>query len=341
VLAVFEHETPDRVPCWCGASVEFWAKAKRQLGLDDEGLRVRWHDDFRWVRSQYVGPSHRLSEGCTQRTVFGVERSGLGYGQPSSHPLAGATVAQVHDYAWPDPAWMDVSKIRSQARSYKGRYAILGGEWSPFWHDAIDLMGMENLYIQMYSEPEVVEAVLQYLVDFYFQASKRIFDAAGNEIDIFFIGNDFGSQNGPLMSPDLFRKFMFPHLQRLADLGHSYGMKVQMHCCGGIFELIPLMIEAGLDGLHAVQPDCQGMDLARIKADFGDRIVLNGGIDSKTILIDGTVDYVRQKTLEVLNTMMPGGGYIAGASHDTILGETPIENVSAMFDTVEESGRYC
>ena len=128
VLTAFEHEEPDRVPCWCGASVEFWDKAKRQFQLDDEGLRIRLGDDFRRVFAEYSGPEFELSEGATYRTVFGVEREGLGYGQPMRHPLAGATVDDVNDYSWPDPAWMDVSKIKPQAPAYGGQYAILGGE---------------------------------------------------------------------------------------------------------------------------------------------------------------------------------------------------------------------
>ncbi len=105
---------------------------------------------------------------------------------------------------------MDVSKAKAAAQAYNGQYAILGGDWSPFWHDAIDLVGMENLYIKMYSEPDVVDAILQHLVDYYFEVSKRTFDAASDAIDIFFIGNDFGSQTGPLMSPDMFDRFMPP-----------------------------------------------------------------------------------------------------------------------------------
>ncbi len=351
VLAAFEHEEPDRVPCWCGASVEFWEKARRRLQLDDEGVRVRLGDDFRRVFAEYAGPEFPLSEGATSRTVFGIERQGLGYGQPMSHPLApavllreneaaGATLREVHDYAWPEPEWMDVSKIKAEAQAYKGEYAILGGDWSPFWHDAIDLLGMENLYIKMYSEPELVDAVMQHLVDFYADVSRRIFDAAADSIDIFFIGNDFGSQTGPLLGPALFERFLLPHLKRLIDLGHSYGLKVQLHCCGGFAPLIPLLIEAGLDGLHAVQPDCRGMDLRTLKAEFGDKILFNGAIDSHHVLIDGTAEIVRKKTREVLDIMMPGGGYVAGASHDTILEETPLENVLEMFDTVREYGNY-
>ncbi|MHC4693793.1 MAG: uroporphyrinogen decarboxylase family protein [Planctomycetota bacterium] len=340
VLAAFAHEEPDRVPCWCGASEEFWAKAKWELNLDDEGLRLRFGDDFRRVYAEYKGPDFVLSKDATSRTVFGIERQGLGYGQPINHPLAEASLKEIHDYPWPEPEWMDVSNIKNEADSYDRKYAILGGDWSPFWHDAIDLLGMENLYIKMFTEPEYVDAVLQHLVDYYAAVSWRIFDAAADAIDIFFIGNDFGSQTGPLLGPDLFERFILPHLRRLIDHGHAYRLKVQLHCCGGFAPLIPLMIEAGLDGLHAIQPDCHGMDLRVLKARFGDKILFNGAIDSHNVLIDGTPETVRQNTQEVLRIMKPGSGYVAGASHDSILEETPIENVIAMFDAIHEFGSY-
>jgi hypothetical protein len=339
-LAAFAHIEPDRVPGWCGASTEFWENAKRALSLDDEGLRVRLGDDFRRVMAKDASPQVPLSEGATYRTPFGVERQGIGYGQPIGHPLAHASVTEIHDYAWPDPAWMDVSGVRAEAEKYGRQYAILGGEWSPYFHDAVDLLGMENLYLKMYDEPEAIDALLGHVVDFYAEVSRRIFDAAARALDIFFIGNDFGSQRGPLMGDKLFRRFFLPHLKRLIDLGHDYGLKVMLHCCGRYAPLIPAMIEVGLDGLHAVQPSCQGMDLATLKAAYGRKILFNGAIDSHHVLIRGTPDYVREKTREVLAIMMPGGGYVAGASHDWILEETPLENVLAMFDAIHEFGRY-
>ena len=340
VLAAFTHREPDRVPAWCGSSEEFWAKAKRELGLDDEGLRVRFGDDFRRVFARYAGPEVPLAAEATSVTPFGVQRTGLGYGQPMSHPLAQTTLGGMHEYPWPDPHWIDVSHIRAEAEAYDGRYAILGGDWSPFWHDLIDLLGMENMYLQMYDEPLLIDTILQRMVDYYATVSQRIFDAAGEVIDVFFIGNDFGSQKGPLLGKEMFCRFMLPHLKRLVNLGHDYRLKVMMHCCGGFAELIPAMIEIGLDGLHAVQPSCRGMDLRRLKAEFGDKILFNGGIDSHHVLIEGTPDSVRRKTREVLDIMKPGGGYVAGASHDTILEETPVENVLAMFDAIGEFGVY-
>jgi uroporphyrinogen-III decarboxylase len=241
---------------------------------------------------------------------------------------------EIKAYSWPDPEWMDASAIRDEAAKYQGHYAILGGDWSPFWHDAIDLMGMTDLFIQMHTQPDLVDSLFGHIVDYYAAVNERVFAAAADVIDIFFFGNDFGSQTGPLLGPDLFERFVVPHLKMLIDLAHGYGLKTQLHCCGGFFPLIPLMIDAGLDALHAVQPSCCGMDLNTLKRDFGSKMVFNGCIDSHHVLIEGTPDHVRRETRRVIEIMAPGGGFVAGASHDAILPETPLENVLAMFDTI-------
>ena len=335
VLATFAHEEPDRVPLWFGASYEFWQNAQDTLALDDEGLKRKLGDDFRPVHAQDVGPA---LDGSTSR--LGIQREGVGYGIALNHPLANATLAEVHAYPWPEAKWFDVSGIQAQAQRHKGQYAIMGGSWSPFWHDAIDLLGMETLYYKMFDEPEIVDAVFGHLTDFYFEVNQRSFDAAGKDIDIFFMGNDLGSQTGPLLSPEQFRRFILPHLKKLIDLGHAYQLKVQLHCCGGIEPLIPDLITAGLDALHAVQTTCLGMELTALKKNYGRKLVFNGGIDSHHILMNSSPEVVRERTQEILKIMMPGGGYVAGASHDTVLGETPLENVLAMCETVRDFGVY-
>lgn len=341
VLTTFEHREPDRVPMWHGLSRDFITNACAELRLaDEEGLRVRLADDFRRVFATYNVPDTPLPDGVTSRTIFGIERLGFEYGQPASHPLIEGTLDDVEAYPWPDPARVGVAGMRAAAAAWRDDYAILGGDWSPFWHDAIDLLGMEKLYIKMYEDPALVDAVMTHIVDFYAAANRRIFDEAADLIDIFFIGNDLGSQAGPLLGPDQFDRFVLPHLKRLIDLGHDYGLKVQMHCCGGFEPLIPLLIAAELDAVHAVQPSCHGMDLAALKRNYGDRMVFNGAIDSHHILIEGTPASVREDTRKVLEIMRPGGGYVAGASHDWVLAETPMENLVAMADAVVDFGVY-
>jgi uroporphyrinogen decarboxylase len=348
VLSVFAGEVPDRVPCWLGASPEWKAMAKSWAGLvSDEELDVFIGNDFRRVFAAYAGPASHSPDRAftrpeaTSRTPFGVERTGYGYGQPIEHPLAGArTVADIERYAWPDPAWMDVSRLLGEARAWDGRYAVLGGDWSPFYHDAIDLLGMEDFCVAMVENPALVDILLRHLADYYFAVSLRIFEAAADALDVFFIGNDFGTQRGPVVGEALFRRFFQPHLARLAALGHDFGLKVMIHCCGGFFSLIPAMMEAGLDALQALQPDARDMSPAKLKAAFGGRIVFNGAIDTHHWLIAGTPDLVRAKTREVLAVMKPGGGYIASPSHDYLLPETKVENVFALYETVLEFGGY-
>lgn len=122
VMAAFEFSEPDHVPVWLGASPEWRELARRHLGLaDDESLSLHIADDFRRVTAAYAGPeesrpARNLQRGATYRTPFGVERHGYGYGQPMSYPLAGAdSVREVDAYPWPDPEWMDVSRIRCEA----------------------------------------------------------------------------------------------------------------------------------------------------------------------------------------------------------------------------------
>ena len=348
VLAIFAGEIPDRVPAWLGASPEWKALAKRRAGLAaDEDLALFVGDDFRRVFAKYAGPAEFSPDRAfrhpeaTSRTPFGVERTGYGYGQPIEHPLATArTVADIERYPWPDPAWMDVSRIRDEALAWGRRFAVLGGDWSPFYHDAIDLLGMETFMVAMVEEPAIIDVLLRHLVDYYFQTSLRVFEASADAIDIFFIGNDFGTQNGPVVGQALFRRFFLPHLSRLAALGHDFGLKVQLHCCGGFFPLIPALIEAGVDALQALQPDARDMAPAKLKAAFGGRVVFNGSIDTHHWLIEGTPELVRAKTRETLSVMMPGGGYIASPSHDYLLPETKVENVFALYETVRDFGKY-
>jgi uroporphyrinogen decarboxylase len=347
VAAAFEHREPDRVPCWMGASPEFKALARDYLGLpDDESLAEYIGDDFRRVYTSYAGPDDRHPTGnlsypeATYRTPFGIERYGYGYGMPLHSPLKDASsIAEIDAYPWPDPEWMEVSHIREEALQYKRRYAILGGEWSPFWHDAIDLMDFDGLIYRMYDSPELVDAVMTRTADYYLGVSRRIFEASGDAVDVFFIGNDFGAQTGPMISPKLFRRFILPHLKRLTDLGHDHGKIVLLHCDGSIRALIPDLIAIGVDGLQSVQPLCYGMELGQLKADFGRQITFMGGIDTQT-LIEGSAEEARQLTLSVLRTMMPQGGFIASPSHDYLLPETPVENVIVMYETIKQYGAY-
>lgn len=345
VLASLAHREPDRVPIWFGLSPEFLAKAQRELGLPDaEAVRLRLHDDFRRVFPRFAGPAHLdaalLGTRGINRSVFGVDRRGYGYGQPVRHPLQGASLDEIEAYPWPDADWWDVSALRGDALSWNRAYAILGGDWSPLFHDVIDLMGMENMMVLMYEQPEAVHAVIRHVSDYYVASSRRQFEAAGDAIDVFFIGNDLGSQTGPLMGEALFLAFFAPAFKRLADLGHAFDLPVMMHVCGAYAQLMPALIACGIDAVQSLQPVTKDMQPAILKRNFGDALCFSGCIDSVETLIRGTPETVRQATRDTLSVMMPGGGYILSPSHDYLLEETPLENVLAMVDAGLAYGVY-
>lgn len=181
---------------------------------------------------------------------------------------------------------------------------------------------------------------MEHLVGYYYEVTRRLLEEAADVIDIFFIGNDLGSTTGPLMGVELFNEFIAPHIKRLCDLAHSHKVFTQMHVCGSFKQLMPSLIECGVDALQSLQPNIRNMAPAELKRDFGDKLILNGCIDSVSVLIEGTPAYVREVTIDTLKIMMPGGGYIVSPSHDYLLEETPVENVLAMYDTALEFGKY-
>jgi uroporphyrinogen decarboxylase len=330
-LSAFNKNKAEAVPRWLGASREFIAKACLELQMDEEQFHKRIRDDVRWLEVDPIGQSSSRTD------AFGIERGGLGYGQPLQHPLQGnPTIDALRNFDWPNPDDVDISMIRDRLSILGEEYAIAGGSWSPFWHDAIDLVSMETLACQMYDDPIFVETLLARIVDYYITLCTRIFEEAGDRIDLFFLRNDFGTQLGPIISPDHFKRFISPCLKRFTQLSHRYNIKVMLHSSGGILPLIPAIIESGIDALHALQPDCPGMQSAPLKKSFGKNLVLSGAIDARNILRTGTPELVRLQVLEKLRIMAPGGSYIAAPSVDAITEDTPVENIIAMYDAIDE-----
>jgi uroporphyrinogen decarboxylase len=304
-------------------------KACVELNVDEEQFRLRIGDDLRWISPDPLGQGGRVVD------AFGIERRGAGYGQPISHPLRESpTIERLRDYPWPDPEAEDTSGIRDRIAPLADLYAIAGGNWSPFWHDAVDLVGMETMACLMYDDPVFVETMLNRIVDYYVTLNTRVFEEAGDLIDIVFIRNDFGTQTGPLISEDHFERFISPCIKRLVHAAHRYDIKVMFHSSGGIRPLIPALINTGIDALHALQPDCPGMQSLSLKQEFGNRIVLSGGIDARGPLLRGNPAEVRENVLATLRSLAPGGGYLAAPSVDVITDDVPVANVLAMYDAI-------
>ncbi|GAB1484652.1 hypothetical protein MASR2M78_34700 [Treponema sp.] len=330
VLSAFAHERSIRVPKWLGASPEFLAKVQLEQGMNEEAFRRCIGDDVRVVRLE-SSPSDALE----RRGPFGVERSGSGYGQPLRHPIASSlNVEALRSFPWPDPEDADVSGLRKLIESMGDEFAIFGGDPSTFWHDAIDLVGLENLSMLMYDDQDFVSTLFGRIADYRIAVSTRIFEEAGDLIDVFLIRNDFGSQNAPLIGPDHFQRFLVPVLRRFTELGHRFGIKVMLNSAGAIRPLIPMIIESGIDAVHALQPDCPGMRPASLRKEFGSSLILSGLIDARGALLNGTSDQVRSEVRSVLDEITPGGGYLAAPSVDALTEDVPVTNVLAMYEEI-------
>jgi uroporphyrinogen decarboxylase len=153
------------------------------------------------------------------------------------------------------------------------------------------------------------------------------------EIDGVLLGSDWGSQTGPLMSPDTWDELIRPGEQREYDLLHAAGKDVWVHSCGCITPLIPRLIEMGLDGLNPVQPEC--MDIKALKQEHGSKLTFWGGLSTQRTLPFGSPDDVRREAREVRNMMSAGGGYIF-APAQAIQGDVPLANIQAVLDVARE-----
>jgi len=160
-----------------------------------------------------------------------------------------------------------------------------------------------------------------------------------------FNGEDVGTQNAPLMSTETYREVVRPFLEKewktakqLFTAQNPLG-KIGMHSCGAVFDFVPQFIEMGADIMNPVQPNAVGMDTARLKATYGDKICFHGAIETQTVLTRGTVEDVREEVRKRIHDLAPGGGYIVAPSHNIQFGMSP-ENIVAMYEAIHEFGKY-
>lgn len=191
------------------------------------------------------------------------------------------------------------------------------------------------------ADPMRAEAFLDKLVELHLANLERFLGAVGEFIDIILFGDDLGMQSGPQISPAMYRRFFKPRhaflWQRAKQLAP---VKVMLHCCGGVRELMPDLIEAGLDAINPVQISCAGMETAQLKRDFGrDMIFWGGGCDTRHALGNASPAEIREHVRSQVSLLKPGGGFVFQQVHN-ILANVPPENIEAMLDAAFESGNY-
>jgi uroporphyrinogen decarboxylase len=193
--------------------------------------------------------------------------------------------------------------------------------------------------ITLATEPDYVAAIYEKVTEAWLENLRRFADAVGDRVDILQFNDDLGTQEGPFLSVRMFRQLIMPYYQRGLDWVHAHtGMKVFMHNDGAIFDLVPTLIEMGVDILNPVQTTAKGMAPLRLKQQFGDRLVFWGGsCDCQHTLAFGTPGEVAREVEEHVRVLAPGGGYVLASVHNIQAGVPP-DNVIALFDTARSVG---
>lgn len=368
VLSAINHREPDRVPIAIGGSAQKFAepviiKLVEYFGIPKERLQyvfTGWCFTFfcedLWdkleidTRYVYLNPREEFTvniqrEGRKYVNEWGLD---LDFGAKTFEsilalrrtPLKEASIADLESYPWPEPNIPESKKkeVQKRAKSYINRYAVvcyrpvMGGVFSM----SRFLRGTEQFFMDLILDKDFANALLQKVTE----VEKRYYDvlieAVANHAQIIEIEDDLGTQQAPMISPDTYRELIKPRHAELINFikARQPNAKVMIHTDGSIASLIPDFIEAGIDIINPVQTAAKGMDLKRLKADFGDSVVFQGGIDTQQVL-RGKPEDVEREVKRVIDIMAPGGGYLLGPSHN-FSEDVPIQNIITMIESAKK-----
>lgn len=367
VRQILKHMEADMVPLdlWGSASrldSEFYLELLKHLGFNKKGPSIR-----PGTATEYV--DYRISDmlGCDFRHINIGKPSGFksytdnngnivdewGVGRKLSGRYPSITFSPIFDpdpwilktHNWPIPE--DPGRISGIEEQVSGWFANTPYSISAtaatsglFFDIACFLRGMENFLTDMYLNPVFAESLLDKISGIIIRMNLHYIKTIGKYIEWIEFTSDHGMQTGPFFSRKLFKKYFKKHFIRLFTSLKKAApdVKLFLHTCGAVRELIPEFIDIGLDILNPVQPLAVGMDSLELKKEFGKDLVFHGGIDIQQAMI-GTVNDVREEVKKRMEALAPGGGYICAPSNH-IQPDVPVENFIALFEYAKEYGRY-
>jgi len=335
VLRTFAFDETDQPPLdimeqalWAEL-LEYFAKSH---GLTDALEILEWlGTDFRWAFPAYQGPpqpppAEGLPEGWGSTYADDLYRRRLAHAE---------TVADVEAHEWPDPAWWVPPDLEAFREQWPDHARVTGTGWMPLFCSACDAFGMENALMKMAAQPAVFEAFVRRQHEYTMDVLGRLAEAARGLADICWLGDDYASQDTLIMGPERWRRFIKPYLAEHVALARDHGLLVLLHSCGAIREIIPDLIEIGVNGLLVFQTSARDMDPESIAAEFGGRIAFYGGIDCQQLLTFGSVEDVRAEVRRNVAAFADCGGYMVANSHHCIA-NIKGENMVAMCEAARE-----
>ena len=350
VLRALASEEPDRVPInySANAGIDRRLKAHFGLGVEEvEGLRRALRVDFRGVHAPYRGP--KLHEDVPERGVVvdkwgrhrrWIEHGSGGYWDYCDFPLREADEETVASWPMPAPDDHDYSDVAVRCEEAADYALFVGGAGLGDIINANGMLrGMEQTLVDLITGDPAGMLLAERRTEINVEVARRTLEAADGGIDFLWMGEDLGTQIGPMISLDLYRKAIRPLHQRFVDLAKSFDIPVMIHTCGSSSWAYEDFIEMGITAVDTLQPEAKDMSPEYLKKTFGGRLAFHGCISTAGPVATGTVEETVEYCRRTLEVMMPGGGYCFAPTH-ALQDNSPTENVVAMYETAARYGNY-
>jgi uroporphyrinogen decarboxylase len=351
VQRVFAHQTPDRLPSDYHSNPGLDSRLKEHFGLspdDEEGLLQALHIDFRGCYPPYIGPRlhpESTTPGIKVNPDDGIHRQWIehssgGYWDFCDYPLKDADRDTIANWPLPSVDDFDYEKIQQTIRTAGDHFMCIGGagvgdimNWTGM------LRGVEATMMAIGEEDEATLHLADRRIDLQLAMIRRVIEQSKGRIDLLWMGEDLGSQRGPLVSLDTYRRLLRPRHERIVALGHEFNIPVMIHSCGSSSWAFEEFIDMGIAAVDTLQPEAANMEPAYLKQRFGGRLIFHGCLSTAGPVASGSVQDTIDNTRQILDIMMPGGGYLASPTH-ALQDNSPTENVLAMYETIQTHGRY-
>ena len=282
----------------------------------------------------FEGGGHDCPVGTRWTDIWGTrwhkELDGV-MGFPRGHPLA--EVAELKQYAWPDPTDERIlGRIYELAEAFSDGDQFLAGQHrDTLWEKSYMLVGMEDLMAYFITEPGFVREVLHRIMDFQVGIAQHYLKLG---IEFVSLGDDLGTQHGPLLDPDIVHEFLLPEYERLFSLYREHNVLIGFHCCGNLDSVINVFLDLGVDVLNPIQVTANDLDRIR-KASHG-RMALSGAVSTVTVM-DGPPERIAAEVRKRLWQLGRDGGYFCGPDQGLPF---PKEHIEALREALEDYGRY-
>ncbi len=310
-----------------------------ELGVDFYYLSFRDMSQNESCLPYYKGPELFMDEnerfcpfGIKWRRGAGDDKFGVDEAKEGPFSKFDTTEEDILAHNWPKPEWFDFTPLAQECDSFSDKI-IVGGLWSGVHGDSNRMMGYENFLLNIAMNKPLLKVLVNRMTKFYLETNRQYFEAVKGKMDIFFMGNDFGAQNGLLISEEDWADLFYDNYKKLIDLAHSYGFKVMVHSCGGIEPLLPRFIELGVDLIDPVQTTAQGMKPEKLAEKFGEKLVFHGALDTQNIFPYGTPEQVEEHTKDFISKLNTNGNFVACPSNNFMPG-TPSENIVKAYRVI-------